>query len=181
MFNSNKNKQPLNYLFKPRNVVIYRATDAVGNFLKGFKRQNFDFNNIYLISSNLEEFMGIKCYKSIEEIPIDTIDLLILSIRRDLLVQSLREILSKKEVKFIDIFTAGTGEFDDKGVEIEREVKRILDEYENTRSIGPNCMGIYSPRGKTAYYSSFPVELGNIGLIFQSGDLHSKTIKFGSR
>ncbi|MFW9894340.1 MAG: CoA-binding protein [Candidatus Thorarchaeota archaeon] len=178
---TNKSKQPLEYLFKPRNVVIYRATDSVGNFLKGFKRQNFDFNNIYLISSKLEEFMGLKCYKSIEEIPVDAIDLLILSIRRDLLVQSLQEILSKKEVKFIDIFTAGTGEFDDKGVEIERQVKIILDEYENTRSIGPNCMGIYSPRGKTAYYSSFPVELGNIGLIFQSGDLHSKTIKFGSR
>ncbi|MFX1456584.1 MAG: CoA-binding protein [Promethearchaeota archaeon] len=177
----NKSKQPLEYLFKPRNVVIYRVTDSVGNFLQGFKRQNFDFNNIYLISSKLEEFMGLKCYKSIEEIPVDTIDLLILSIRRDLLVQSLQEILSKKEVKFIDIFTAGTGEFDDKGVEIERKVKKILDEYENTRSIGPNCMGIYSPRGKTAYYSSFPVELGNIGLIFQSGDLHSKTIKFGSR
>jgi acyl-CoA synthetase (NDP forming) len=123
----------------------------------------------------------LKCYKSIDEIPIDTIDLLILSIRRDLLIQSLQEILSKKKVKFIDIFTAGTGEFDDIGVEIERKLKEILDNHKNTRSIGPNCMGIYSPRGKTSYYSSFPVELGNIGLIFQSGDLHSKIIKFGSR
>jgi acetyltransferase len=174
-------KQSLEFLFKPRNVVIYKATNAVGNFIKGFKRQKFDFNNIYLISPKLDEFMGLKCYKSLDEIPIDTIDLLILSIRRDLLVQSLQEILSKKKVKFIDIFTAGTGEFDDIGVEIERQVKEILNSYENTRSIGPNCMGIYSPRGKTAYYSSFPVEHGNIGLIFQSGDLHSKIIKFGSR
>jgi acyl-CoA synthetase (NDP forming) len=181
MLNSNNNKQPLEFLFKPRNVVIYRATDAVGNFIKGFRRQEFDFNNIYLISSKLDEFMGLKCYKSLDDIPIDTIDLLILSIRRDLLIQSLQEILSKKKVNFIDIFTAGTGEFDDTGMEIERKLKEILDDYKNTRSIGPNCMGIYSPRGKTAYYSSFPVELGNIGLIFQSGDLHSKIIKFGSR
>ena len=66
-------------------------------------------------------------------------------------------------------------------MEIERQIKEVLDNYSQTRAIGPNCMGIYSPRGKTAYYSSFPVEKGNIGLIFQSGDLHSKLIKFGSR
>jgi len=181
MLDSDSNENSLEFLFKPRNVVIYRATNAVGNFIKGFKRQQYDLNNIYLISPKLDEFMGLKCYKSLDEIPIDTIDLLILSIRRDLLIQSLQEILSKKEVKFIDIFTAGTGEFDDTGIEIERKLKEILNNYKNTRSIGPNCMGIYSPRGKTAYYSSFPVELGNIGLIFQSGDLHSKIIKFGSR
>ncbi|MCK4285049.1 MAG: CoA-binding protein [Candidatus Lokiarchaeota archaeon] len=181
MLNSDSNKQSLEFLFKPRNVVIYKATNAVGNFIKGFKRQKFDFNNIYLISPKLDEFMGLKCYKSLDEIPINTIDLLILSIRRDLLIQSLQEILPKKKVKFIDIFTAGTGEFDDIGIEIERNLKKILKDYKNTRIIGPNCMGIYSPRGKTAYYSSFPVELGNVGLIFQSGDLHSKLIKFGSR
>ncbi len=181
MLNSESKKQSLEFLFKPRNVVIYKATNAVGNFIKGFKRQEFDFNNIYLVSPKLDDFMGLKCYKSLDEIPIDTIDLLILSIRRDLLIHSLQEILSKKKVKFIDIFTAGTGEFDDTGIEIERKLKEILNDYKNTRSIGPNCMGIYSPGGKTAYYSSFPVELGNIGLIFQSGDLHSKIIKFGSR
>jgi acyl-CoA synthetase (NDP forming) len=42
-------------------------------------------------------------------------------------------------------------------------------------------MGLYSPKGKIAYYSSFPVEKGNIALVFQSGDLHSKMVKFGSR
>ncbi len=181
MLNSDNSKHSLEFLFKPRNVVIYRAGNAVDFFIKGFKRQHFDLNNLYLISPKMDTFLGLKCYKSLDEIPINTIDLLILSIRRDLLVQTLKEILSKKKVKFFHIFTAGTGEYDEFGTEIERKIKEILDNYKNTRSIGPNCMGIYSPRGKTAYYSSFPTELGNIGLIFQSGDLHSKTIKFGSR
>ncbi|MFX1572986.1 MAG: CoA-binding protein [Promethearchaeota archaeon] len=181
MVESNSNKQSLELLFKPRNVVIYRVSKTVDFFVKGFKRQGFDLENLYLISPKEDSFLGLKCYKTIEEIPIDKIDLLILSIRRDLLIQTLQKILTIKKVHFIHIFTAGTGEFDDIGVEIERNIKKILEDYNNTRSIGPNCMGIYSPIGKTAYYSSFPVEPGNIGLIFQSGDLHSKMIKFGSR
>lgn len=181
MLESDSNKQSLELLFKPRNVVIFRVGGAIEPMVKGFKRQGFNLEKLYLISPKEESFLGLKCYKSIDEIPADEIDLLILSIRRDLLVQTLQEILSKKKVNFVHIFTAGTGEFDKKGTEIEFKIKEILDDYKNTRSIGPNCMGIYSPRGKTAYYSSFPEEHGNIGLIFQSGDLHSKMIKFGSR
>ncbi|MFX1323753.1 MAG: CoA-binding protein [Promethearchaeota archaeon] len=181
MLESDNEKQSLELLFKPKNVVIYRISKAVDFFVKGFQRQGFKPENLFLISPKEETFMGVKCHKSIDDIPIDTIDLLILSIRRDLLVETLQEVLLKKNVHFIHIFTAGTGEFDEIGIEIERQIKEILDNYEKTRSIGPNCMGIYSPRGKTAYYSSFPVELGNVGLIFQSGDLHSKMIKFGSR
>ncbi len=181
MLESNRNIQSLELLFKPRNVVIYRVSKAVDFFVKGFKRQGFNLEKLYLISPKEDSFLGLKCYKTFDEIPVETIDLVILSIRRDLLIQTLQEVLSKKKIHFIHIFTAGTGEFDDIGMEIERNLKKILEDYSNTRSIGPNCMGIYSPQGKTAYYSSFPVEPGNIGLIFQSGDLHSKMIKFGSR
>ncbi|MFX1314408.1 MAG: CoA-binding protein, partial [Promethearchaeota archaeon] len=136
--------------------------------------------NLYLVSPTQTSVLGLQCYKSFDEIPLDSIDLLILSVRREFLIPSMREILSKKKVKFFHIFTAGTGETDEVGIEIEKELKEIIDKYHGTRAIGPNCMGVYSPRGKIAYYSSFPVEKGNIGLIFQSGDLHSKMIKFGS-
>ncbi len=168
-------------LFKPNSVAIFKVSQGISFFIEGFKRQGFDLGKLYLISTKEEEFSGLKCYKTVDDIPEDIIDLLILSVRRELLIESLVDILSKKKVNFVHIFTAGTGEFDDLGVEIERQLKELLENYKNTRAIGPNCMGLYNPRGKTAYYSSFPVERGNIGLIFQSGDLHSKMIKFGSR
>jgi len=175
------NSNSFDTLFNPTTVVIYQAKPNVGFFIEGFKRQGFNLENLYLISSKDEEFMGLKCYKNFDEIPIDEIDLLILSIRRELLLDDIKDILLKKKVNFIHIFTAGTGEFDDIGVQIEKDVRILLKSYPNTRAIGPNCMGLYSPRGKTAYYSSFPVESGNIALVFQSGDLHSKMVKFGSR
>lgn len=179
--NKNNSIPSLDILFNPRNIAIFEAKENISFFLKGFKRQNYDFEKIYLISSKHDEFFGLRCYRSFDTIPEDTIDLLILSVRRDFLINSLKDILSKKRVNFIHIFTAGTGEFDELGLEIERQLKEIIENYPHTRAIGPNCMGLYSPRGKTAYYPSFPIERGNIGLIFQSGDLHSKMIKFGSR
>ncbi|MFX1446624.1 MAG: hypothetical protein ACFFCG_00645 [Promethearchaeota archaeon] len=168
-------------LFKPKTVLIYKAQPKISFFIEGFLRQGFNIDKLYLISSKEDKLSGIKCYESIEDVPIDTIDLLILSVRRDILVASLTEILSKKKISFIHIFTAGTGEFDDEGIKIEGRIKEILENYPSTRSIGPNCMGLYCPQGKIAYYSSFPLESGDIALIFQSGDLHSKAIKFGSR
>jgi acyl-CoA synthetase (NDP forming) len=160
--------------------MIYEANPKISFFVNGFIRQNFDLNNLFLISSNFDSILDVKCFKSIEEVPAEIIDLVILSVRRSILIETLENILSKKKIKFFHIFTAGTGESDDVGVEIEKKIKKILNQFSETRAIGPNCMGLYCPKGKIAYYSSFPIESGNIGLIFQSGDLHSKMIKFGS-
>ena len=40
-------------------------------------------------------------------------------------------------------------------------------------------MGVYCPSGKTAYLPRFPLDDGNIGLIYHSGDLHSRAIMYG--
>ena len=168
-------------LFKPKNVLIYDAKPKISFFVDGFIRQGYNLENLYLVSTKVEELLGIKCLKSVDDVLVDSIDLVILSVRRDDLVKELSDLLSRKIIKFIHIFTAGTGEFDEKGVKIESEIKEILNSYPSTRSIGPNCMGLYCPRGKISYYSSFPTEIGDVGLIFQSGDLHSKMVKFSAR
>jgi acyl-CoA synthetase (NDP forming) len=175
------NEKTFDLLFHPNNLVIYDAKPNISFFIEGFLRQNFATHNLYLVSSTNDELLGVKCYQSIEDLPVNIIDLLILSVRREVLIKSLKAIFTKLDVKFIHIFTAGTGEADEVGMRIEKELKNLLDSKPNTRAIGPNCMGIYSPKGNIAYYSSFPEKSGNIGLIFQSGDLHSKFIKFGNR
>ncbi len=175
------NTKSLDLLFRPKNVLIFEAKAKIAFFIEGFIRQGFDLEKLYLVSPKEDEILGIKCYKSIDDVPADTIDLMILSIRREIVVQNLNEVLSKKKINFIHIFTAGTAESDEVGLKIERDLKEILMNYPDTRGIGPNCMGLYCPRGKVAYYSSFPIESGNISLIFQSGDLHSKMVKFSSR
>jgi len=168
-------------LFYPQNVAIFEVKQKTVYFVDGFKSQGFDLKNMYLISSTEKELSGIRCYKSIEEIPVETIDYLILSVGRDRLIQSLKTILEQKKIKFIHIFTAGTGEFDEIGKEIEQQIKEILKgDNINTRTIGPNCFGIYCPSGKSAYLPHFPTESGNIGIISHSGDLLTRTIRFGT-
>ena len=176
----NKEKS-LDLLFKPKNVAIYDVRRTARSFIEGFQIQGFDLENLYLVSSSEDEVFGVKCYKSFAELPTDTIDLLILAVKRDLLIQALEDILAQKKVNFIHVFTAGTGESDEQGFKIEKGIKEIINRKGiNTRVIGPNCMGIYCPSGKIAYLRSFPIEQGNIALVFQSGDLTSKMIKFGS-
>ncbi|MHA1884851.1 MAG: hypothetical protein ACW96S_07360, partial [Promethearchaeota archaeon] len=78
--------------------------------------------------------------------------------------------------------TAGLGESDDLGKRIEKELMLILSDRENhIRAIGPNCMGVYSPKGHISYEPFLPTEPGNISFVFQSGDLHSQTIRIGAK
>jgi len=178
---SKVNQNSLDHLFKPKTVAIFGATEKSKHFMGGLEVQGFDKSKIYLINPSRDELFGLKVYKSLKDIPEDTIDHLILSIRREKLVDSLKLIFSQKKINTIHIFTAGTGEFDDEGIKIEKEILTLLnDEKINTRIIGPNCMGVYCPKGHIAYLKSFPQEPGNIGLISQSGDLHSRLIKFGN-
>ncbi len=177
-----KNLESLNFLFYPRNVAIFGASEKLWYMVKGFEEHNFNKNKLYLINPSKGEIFGQKCYKSIDDIPDETIDLLILAVGRDRLAQSLKELIEQKDIKTIHIFTAGTGESDEKGVIVENELFNIFNnENLSTRAIGPNCMGVYSVKGHLAYEPFLPTEPGNISLVFQSGDLHSQTIRIGAR
>ena len=169
----------LDFLFKPRNIAMFVAKQAFSFFIEGLLAQGFNTDNLYLISPSEEKVLGIKCYKSINDIPSDTIDLLILTVTRNELIKSLRNILDTKQVNFIHFFGARTGEYDDIGLKIEDQLNYILrKEYPNTKAIGPNCMGVYCPM-HNSYSADFPSEKGFIALTFHSGDLHSRVIRYG--
>lgn len=177
---NSKTIESLNALFYPKNLAIYEASEKLWYFMMGLNELKFDKSKLYLISSSSEEVAGIKCYKSLNDIPEDTIDHLILSVGRNRIVESLKTILSQKKIKSMHIFTAGMGESDKDGVKIEKLVKDILDNDTNTRATGPNGMGVYSAKGHLAYEPLLPKEPGNISLVFQSGDLHSQMVRLGS-
>jgi len=177
---NSKTIEALDALFYPKNLAIYEASEKLWYFMMGLEELKFDKNKLYLISPLNEEVAGIKCYKSLKDVPEDTIDHLILSVGRNRIVESLKTILSQKKIKSIHIFTAGMGESDKDGVEIEKQVKDILNNDTDTRATGPNGMGVYSAKGHLAYEPLLPKEPGNISLVFQSGDLHSQMVRLGS-
>ena len=171
----------LDFLFNPRTVAVYKASEKLDYFYVGFKEQNFNTDKLYLINPEKEEIYGYKCLKSIKEIPEKEVDLLILAVGRDKILESLKMVIRDKKINTIHIFTAGLGESDKIGKQIEKEVVEILKDNNNqTRAIGPNCMGVYSPNGHLAYEPLLPTKPGNIAFVFQSGDLHSQTIRIGA-
>ena len=80
----------LDYLFKPRTVAMFGASERFEYFFTGLKQQNFDHSNLYLINPTKEEVFGMKCYKSVSDVPVDTIDHLIIAVGRGRLIQSLK-------------------------------------------------------------------------------------------
>ncbi|MHA2269214.1 MAG: CoA-binding protein, partial [Promethearchaeota archaeon] len=171
----------LDTLFNPSNIAIYKASNKLDYFLMGLRQHNFPRDKLYLVNPEIEEVFGQKTIKSLDEIPEDTIDLLILAVGRDKIIETLKRLIQEKKIRTIHIFTAGLGESDNVGKKLEKEMIDILhsDEY-NIRAIGPNCMGVYSPKGHLAYEPFLPIEAGNISFVFQSGDLHSQTIRIGA-
>ncbi len=171
----------LDFLFNPRTVAVYKASEKLDYFFMGFKEQKFNTDKLYLINPEKEEVNGLKCFKSLKEIPEEEIDLLILAVGRDKILESLKMVIKQIKINTIHIFTAGLGESDNVGKQIEKEIVEILnDDNNHIRAIGPNCMGVYSPNGHLAYEPFLPTEPGNIAFVFQSGDLHSQTIRIGA-
>lgn len=168
----------LDFLFKPRTVAMFGASERFEYFFTGLKQQNFDHKNLYLINPTKEEVFGMKCYKSVSDLPVDTIDHLIIAVGRGRIIQSLKDMLTQKKIRTIHIFTAGLGESDEEGLVIEKELYDIINgDGVKTRFLGPNCMGVYSVPGHLSYEEDLPTEPGNISLVFQSGDLHSQVLR----
>ncbi len=67
------------------------------------------------------------------------------------------------------VLSAGFSETGEEGKKLESEVKRII--AKGMRIIGPNCFGIYCPRGGLTVIpgKDFPKKPGPVGLVAQSG------------
>jgi acyl-CoA synthetase (NDP forming) len=67
------------------------------------------------------------------------------------------------------MFTSGFSETGSQvGRELESEIVSIARDA-NISLIGPNCMGVYSPKGSVSFVTDFPRESGGVALVCQSG------------
>ncbi len=71
--------------------------------------------------------------------------------------------------RFAQVISSGFGEVS-QGVDLERELVQACRES-GVRTLGPNCLGLYSPRGGLAFIGDCPAESGPVGIISQSGGL----------
>jgi len=168
-------------LFYPKTLAFIGANPRRVWHLNGYINR-FPKDSLYIVSNycddlkeNFEELLqGVNLCSEISEIP-DGIDHSVISVGRKRLLETIETCLDKKFYT-IHVFSAGTGEFDEKGFEIESQLYKLFKNNENSRLVGPNCMGIYSPRGKYSYSGGFSEKAGNFALVSQSGDLTNRIV-----
>ncbi len=125
-----------------------------------------------------EEIQEYKVYGSISSLPDDPpIDLGIIAVPAKVTPQIVEE-LGKKGVLFAHIFSSGYSELGEDGRKLEQELLERA-RKSHIRILGPNCMGIYSPKGRITFTHRLPLETGPVAFISQSGGLASRHSHIG--
>lgn len=160
-------------LFYPKTIAFIGASNKREWQLKGYVDRNFP-GKVYFVSKGSEKIFDIDCVKDVSDLP-DSIDHAIIGVNRNQLVNVVKKCIEKKFAT-IHIFSAGTGEFDEEGKQIEDEIYNLL-KNSSTRAIGPNCLGLYSTGGRYSFNSYFKADpVGNVVFISQSGDLTERFV-----
>jgi len=176
----------LEQFFKPRSIAIIGASrkkNSVGqgvllSLLNGgvFKsKTNLPFKGkIYPVNPNAEELLGLKCYKSIVDIP-GIVDLAIICVPAKIVPFVIAE-CAKKKVKGAIIISAGFSEIGGAGEELQKEIVHIAKKA-GIRIVGPNCLGIMNPwESLNASFGPCMPKKGHVAFFSQSGALIDSVI-----
>ena len=164
--------------FNPRSVAVLGASTKErggGNqFIRGMQEMGYE-GKLYLINRKAEEIMGLRCYPSLAAVP-EVPDLVIVAVSARRAEQALEECIAKG-ARNIHMFTAGFAETgEEEGADLAQRLREVA-RRGNLNIVGPNCMGIYSPRGRLSPWGKLPTEVGPIAMITQSGALGSEFVR----
>ncbi|MFC1990837.1 CoA-binding protein [Chloroflexota bacterium] len=159
------------HIFRPASVAVIGASrdnkkESAGGWVG--RLINFGYKGkIYPINPQASEIMGLKAYPSVKDVP-GPIDYTIINVPRHMVPQMLQEVVDKK-VKAVHIYTAGFAEAgDEEGKILQKEIEGIISGSQ-TRLIGPNCVGVYSPAGGLTFSLDVAKEAGEVSFITQTG------------
>ncbi|MDY6795318.1 MAG: CoA-binding protein [Actinomycetota bacterium] len=175
-----KLRQSLERIFFPRSIAVVGVSSRMDNpgtmLLRALTGMGFS-GGLYPINPRYDEILDLRCFPDIASLP-ERPDLVILSIPPTSVPQLIRE-AAREGVGGCIINSAGFSETGrDEGLRLEGEILRAI-EGSDLRIVGPNCMGIYSSRGRIALFAGmFPTE-GHISMISQSGSMSSITYMTG--
>ena len=165
----------LRYFFEAKSIAVLGASEKPGtigraimsNLLERFK------GRIYPVNIKYDKVFGLKCYKSVLEIP-DEVDLAVIAVPAKV-VPKVADECSRKGIKALLVISAGFKEVGPEGAELERKLVEVVRKH-GMRLIGPNCLGIYDAHaGLDTIFNPTEKQLkpkpGSIAFISQSGAL----------
>ncbi|MFA5158971.1 MAG: CoA-binding protein, partial [Candidatus Omnitrophota bacterium] len=167
-------KKDLKALFEPQSIAVVgasRRTEAVGYaIMKNLMDGGFK-GKIFPVNPKAEEILGVKCVSNAADLP-ESVDLAIFIIPGASVPAEL-EACAKKGARAAIVISAGFREIGGAGVKLEKEIKRIADQY-GIAMLGPNCLGLINNDPKVSMNASFSGHIpknGKIAFVSQSGAL----------
>ncbi|MEM3013138.1 MAG: CoA-binding protein, partial [Candidatus Bathyarchaeia archaeon] len=169
----------LDAFFRPRSIAVVGASrepEKVGHrIVKNLVEYGFK-GHIFPINPNADKILGLKCYKSILEVP-EQVDLAVIVVPGKI-VPTVAEECGKKGVKGLVVISAGFSETGREGTQLEKELLAICRKY-NIRMQGPNCLGLINTQNRmNATFAAAQPSAGNIAFISQSGALGSTILNW---
>lgn len=164
-------------LFVPRSVAVLGASTTSTTIANTFIRRMKDFGypgKLYPIHPKATEVEALRSYPSLAETP-EPVDYAYIAIGAQAIPGALRNAAGR--LRFAHVISSGFGEVAG-GEDLQAELVESA-RAGGCRVLGPNSLGLYSPRGGVTFPVDAPREVGTVGVISQSGGLGTDIIKRG--
>lgn len=159
-------------LMNPKSIAVVGCSEnnIGGRVIQNLQRSSEYQGKIYPVNIKRDELFGLKCYKSLLDIP-GHVDCCAISLRNTLVLQVVEE-MHQKGIKACVIYSSGFSELGVEGQALQEKLVAKLREY-NIAACGPNCLGLYN-NYSGAFMWGDPVKdgnhgKGNIGIVAHSG------------
>lgn len=167
-----KSINDLEPLFNPQSIAIIGASSdfsKVSGRPLMFLLEHGYAGQIYPINPKCDQIAGIKCYKSLSEVP-EEIDLATIIVPARHVLGAMRE-CAARGVKAVSIITSGFAEMGTEGRKLQEQI-RDLARSSGMRMSGPNSVGFHNFRTKA---------FASISQLFEKKDLVTGPIAFISQ
>jgi acyl-CoA synthetase (NDP forming) len=163
-------------LFEPRGVAVAGASttkSSFGNWMLEAMR-DMGRTNLVAIHPSASEIEGVAAYPSLDAVPHE-IDYVMATVP----ARSCAELIAGAgRAEFVHVISGGFREAGPDGQALEDGLVAAARQA-NVRVLGPNCMGVFSPRGRLTFQLDAPKAIGRVSVVSQSGGLAADIIKVG--
>ena len=164
-------------MFEPKTIAVIGASAKGGALPNHFIRRIREFGyagEIYPIHPTATEIDGLTAYKTLADTP-KPIDYAYIAVAGAQIPAMLEA--ANGHLRFAQVISSGFGEVDE-GRDLQAQLVAAA-RAGGMRLIGPNCLGIFSPRGGVTFAEVGPQPTGSVGVVSQSGGLGTDIIRRG--
>jgi len=178
-------KKSLDGLFRGDGVAILGASAKRGkpgnSIVENIKNAGYA-GNVYPVSLTSDSILGVKCYRTLEEIS-GRVDMVVMVLPSDDCVEAAGAIARRKDekgdVSAVVVVSAG---FSELGTEEGRSREKALLDYlvpRGIRVVGPNCLGVIDTySGINTNFDIGAYRKGGLSIITQSGAFAASYLKW---